>query len=346
MEQRPIVSVPTVKTAPQGLGDTFRLKAYPRLHFGLIDLSGSTPRAYGGAGASLLGMPIEIECQRRKSATLALDHGPLAGDTVMTVNRAVEISHQQGLSISGDIRLISAPSAHVGLGSTTLTVLGILQSLAIINQWTITTEDLIRISTRGRTSGIGIGTFFTGKLIVDAGQAGHPIGHDYLPSLAPRERRPSLTIGSWPMPEEWNISLFFAQDPPSVNPADEVDFFRRATPLSSSDVGLQLTHLYHGIIPAVLEGDLPAFAQSLQVFQKLGFKAAEISVQRTPARDLLNTLWEQGFAAGLSSFGPTIFAFHESAANLEPGRHFPVEIVRFGPFSVNNSGFQLKWGTE
>lgn len=343
MEQQPTISIPNVREAFEGSNTVLRLKAYPRLHFGLIDLSGYTPRSYGGVGASLQGMPIEIECRPGKSASLTLNPGSLAEDALMTVNRAVEIARQLGLNTSGDIQFKSIPSAHVGLGSTTLTVLAILQSLAVINQWTVTPDDLVRMSTRGRTSGIGIGTFFTGQLVVDVGQTGHPANHDYVPSLAPGQRPPSLTIGSWPMPEAWKVSLFFTQGPPSIKPETESNFFHAATPVATSDVGLQLAHLYHGIIPAVIESDLRAFAQSLYAFQRVGFKAAEISAQESIVRNLINTLWDQGFAAGLSSFGPVVFVFHESAENLEPGRHYPAEIARTGPFNVNNSGFEFEW---
>ena len=348
MEQRSTISIPGVRKvdASEGSGAVFRLKAYPRLHFGLIDLSGYTPRSYGGVGASLQGMPIEVECQATKSAGLMLDPGELGEDTLSTVNRAVAIAGENGLGTRGEIRFKSIPSSHIGLGSTTLTVLATLQCLAIINQWTVTPDDLVIMSTCGRTSGIGIGTFFTGKLVVDVGQAGHPANYDYMPSLAPGQRPPSLTIGSWAMPETWNVSLFFTQDSPSIKPEVESDFFHSATPVATSDVGLQLAHLYHGIIPAVIEGDLHAFAKSLRIFQRVGFKAAEISAQRTIVRSLLTALWDQEFAAGLSSFGPVVFVFHESTESLEPGRHFPAEIAHAGPFSVNNRGFEFERGAE
>jgi beta-ribofuranosylaminobenzene 5'-phosphate synthase len=346
MEQRSTVSASDVKAYKERASTGFLLTAYPRLHFGLIDLSGYTPRAYGGAGASLCGMPIEIECRPTKSMGLTLDFGSLSEDARITVNRAIKSANEHGLNTNGDIHVRCVPPPHVGLGSTTLTVLAILQSLAVINQWAVTPEDLIRISRRGRTSGIGIGTFFTGKLVVDVGQAGHPTGNKYLPSLAPGQRPPSLAIGAWPIPERWNISLFFTQDSPSVDPTVEEKFFREATPIAPSDVALQLAHLYHGIIPAVIENDLPAFGQSIQAFQRAGFKAAEIAAQKSAVRELIDTLWEQEFAAGLSSFGPIVFVFHESTEDLEPSRRFPAELMRAGPFRVNNEGFQLEWGIE
>jgi predicted sugar kinase len=84
----------------------------------------------------------------------------------------------------------------------------------------------------------------------------------------------------------------------------------------------------------------------LQAFQMAGFKAAEISAQGSSVRTLIRTLWDQGFAAGLSSFGPLVFVFHDSIETLEPGRHFPSEITHKGPFNVNNSGFEFEWGAE
>jgi len=313
------------------------LHAFPRLHFGLVDLSGATSRAYGGLGAAIDGPCVAV--QARGATGFQLDVNGADDEVRTKIAVALGRARESGLALGGRFTLIKQLPSHMGLGSTTATIMALLQSVAIVNQWPLTSAQLIELSGRGRTSAVGCNTFFDGGLVADAGQPGHPIS-SYLPSLRPQDRGPSLRLGRWRMPSRWVVRLIMCTNVPSVPPADEAKFFAAAAPTDPPDTLDQLAYVYHGIIPAAIEGDLDCFATSLRHFQSEGFKAREIDAQPDTVQATLRRLWAADFAAGLSSLGPALFVVSEQATmDLRP--YIPLGAEILGPFPFRNNGFGL-----
>jgi beta-ribofuranosylaminobenzene 5'-phosphate synthase len=68
-----------------------------------------------------------------------------------------------------------------------------------------------------------------------------------------------------------------------------------------------------GLLPSLIEHDLDQFAASVNRIQQLGFKKAEIHAQSPVIRETLTILADAGApAAGMSSFGPTLYAIGDS----------------------------------
>jgi beta-ribofuranosylaminobenzene 5'-phosphate synthase len=313
------------------------LRAFPRLHFGLVDLSGATRRAYGGLGAAIDGPCAMVQAHRARGFQLDVNGADdqVRAKTIVALDRA----RGSGLALSGRFTLVQRLPSHMGLGSTTATILAILQSIAIVNRWPVTAAQLIDLSGRGRTSAVGCNTFFDGGLVADAGQPGHPTS-TYLPSLQPKGRGPSLRLGRWRMSPQWVVSLIMCTNVPSVPPADEADFFAAAAPTDPLETPDQLACVYHGLIPAAIEEDLDCFASSLRHFQSRGFKAREIGAQPDVVQATLRRLWADDFAAGLSSLGPALFVISEQAT-VDLGPYTPLGAETLGPFPFRNSGFDL-----
>jgi beta-ribofuranosylaminobenzene 5'-phosphate synthase len=315
-----------------------KLRAFPRLHFGLTDMSGATKRSYGGVGASFGGPSLLVE--GRPAGNLTTEFDDLDRQSAAVVHDAVAAAAASGLTVHGRVALVAQIPAHVGLGSTTATTLAVLMTLSELNDWHLPPHRLIEISGRARTSAVGSHTFFHGGLVADVGQRAPGPTDQYLPSLEPAGRPPSLKLGHWSMPTHWYVWLSFADGQPSVPPEHEAAFFASATPTSRSDTLHQLAALYHGIVPAALESDISRFASALREFQQLGFKAREIAAQPASIQSMLTSLWTHGAAAGLSSLGPTLFVITDSPARTE----LPVSIrsTRIaGPFAFNNDGYVL-----
>ncbi|WP_394617186.1 beta-ribofuranosylaminobenzene 5'-phosphate synthase family protein [Lentzea sp. JNUCC 0626] len=311
------------------------LIAYPWVHFGLIDLGSVTPRAYGGAGASFSAWPVRTRAERSPRFGLTSDSEPL---TRLKVTAAFERAAAAGLDTRAALSITAALPAHVGFGAGTATVLSALAAVARLHDWPTSPADLVKLSGRGRTSGVGSAAFFTGGFVVDAGQRGHPVDGCYRPSHDPQDRPPSTTTGSWPIPADWRISLVIPELRPTVAPDAEGGFFRSNTPVSSEDVLWQIAHLYHGMLPALAEADLPAFARSLAGYQRRGFKQAEIAAQPESVRQVIADAWELGLAAGLSSLGPAVFLVHDAAtAVTEIGLDLN-GCSAAGPFEFRTSG--------
>ena len=71
------------------------------------------------------------------------------------------------------------------------------------------------------------------------------------------------------------------------------------------------------LLPARVEEDIVTFGSAINAIQKLGFKKKEVELQPVSAK-LMEALREGGaYGAGMSSFGPTVYAFGEDAENLE-----------------------------
>ena len=71
------------------------------------------------------------------------------------------------------------------------------------------------------------------------------------------------------------------------------------------------------LLPSLFEKDIVTFGKSINAIQELGFKKQEVQLQPL-SKDLMDTLREGGaYGAGMSSFGPTVYAFGEDVENLK-----------------------------
>ena len=67
------------------------------------------------------------------------------------------------------------------------------------------------------------------------------------------------------------------------------------------------------MIPGIVEHDLDLFARAVNRIQDLGFKKVELGLQHKDIPALLQIMRDAGAAcAGMSSFGPTLFAIGNS----------------------------------
>jgi len=67
------------------------------------------------------------------------------------------------------------------------------------------------------------------------------------------------------------------------------------------------------MIPGIVEHDLDLFARAVNRIQDLGFKRVELCLQHKDIPALLRVMRDAGAAcAGMSSFGPTLYAIGDS----------------------------------
>jgi len=89
-----------------------------------------------------------------------------------------------------------------------------------------------------------------------------------------------------------------------------------------------------GMMPSVMAGDLDSFGNAVNRVQELGFKKVEVGLQHPLVRSLMEEMRAAGAAgAGLSSFGPTVYAVADSgtrdieSAAMEAMRDVGGEVV-------------------
>ena len=70
------------------------------------------------------------------------------------------------------------------------------------------------------------------------------------------------------------------------------------------------------MLPGIVEQDLELFGSSINAVQHFGFKKVELGFQPPQVSGLLDVLKGAGAAgAGLSSFGPTVYAIGDTDMN-------------------------------
>ncbi len=324
-----------------------RLRAFPRIHIGLLDLGHATFRMYGGVGFALSGPEITIEaCHNATTEIMGLDM--LDSDGQRDVVRALDLL--QDMTHRARIRLLlrHMPPQHVGLGSKTALILGILSAASSALGIDVGRADLQRLSGRGGTSGIGVNAFFDGGFIIDGGH-GQQNAEEFGPSSARAPAQPPPIICRAPMPFAWQCHLLL---PPGerISGARERAFFRRETPVPQSEALEAIALAYHGIAPAVITQDLSLLKVALKQFHCVGFKLREVRMQPLSTQAILESFDEHpSCAAGLSSMGPLVYVVaHEDDSET-------VRLVQrvcadsgaalLGSYRGRNAGYEVSRGS-
>jgi beta-ribofuranosylaminobenzene 5'-phosphate synthase len=279
-----------------------RIRTASRLHFGLLGWGPRAIRQFGGVGLTIEDPGIDLIAEPARQWSF---EGPLA-DRVRNIVHLVQERGSSGLDTPiefapAKLRVVAAPPEHVGLGVGTqlsLAVVRALWELASVQEPSV--EGLARLSGRGRRSGIGLHGFLRGGLIVDGGRRD--------------EVRPPPLVANVSFPEDWSILTVQPPGPRGRHGPDEIQAFADLPPLTepTSDQLCRLVLL--GIVPSVVERDLPAFGEAVHELQmKVGaaFAPVQGGIFASPRSEaIIADMGRQGLVgAGQSSWGPTLFAF-------------------------------------
>jgi len=283
-----------------------------RIHLGLIDMNGSSGRVDGGIGIALTDPGILLEVKRGDGIEIR------GGDDAcrQAVRSAAELMHAAlHIPNGAAITLRRTYPRHIGLGSGTQLALATASAIAELHGQHLPAAVLARIVGRGGTSGIGTAAFEQGGFILDGGHTFgiHGEKAHFSPSSASKEVRPAPVTVHHPFPEDWRILLAVPQIPPGASAAAEVDIFHSHCPVPLDEVREISHEILMRMLPALVERDLDAFGTAVNHLQDLGFKRVELGFQPQAVHDLLGAMREAGAAgAGMSSFGPTLYAFGDA----------------------------------
>jgi beta-ribofuranosylaminobenzene 5'-phosphate synthase len=274
-----------------------------RIHLGLLSLPGRieaasfSPRSFGGVG---LMIDEPAVCLSVEAATQWRADGPHA-------QRALEFATRAAAGRSGGplcVRVEECPDEHVGLGTGTQLAMAVAMGVRL--QMGVR-PDCVALAAevgRGLRSGLGVHGFAQGGFLVDGGKG---------PSTAV-----APLVCRHEFPAEWRVLLVTPRHERGLAGDGERDAFAK---LANESVNLVETEnlcrlVLLGIVPALIERDLPAFGDAVFEFNRragLLFKGSQGGEYRSPATAaLVSTL--RGFGirgVGQSSWGPTIFAIGE-----------------------------------
>lgn len=294
-----------------------RVRSVSRIHITLIDLNGSLGRVDGSVGLTL-NEPAMIVTTEIEEDDRGVEVIGAKGDTAEKARRTVEtVLEDLGVEAAVTVRFEGRYPEHVGLGSGTQTALSVATALHLdlVGEAPDPRELAVRLG-RGGTSGIGVAAFEAGGFIVDGGHRFGPGGkEDFRPSAASKGVPPAPVVSRLPVPDDWRFVLAIPDVEKGAHGKKEVDIFRRYCPVPSRDVERLCRLILMVMMPAVAEDDPEAFGRAVDEIQGLGFKRVEVGLQHPLVRSLMEVAREAGaYGAGLSSFGPTVYAVCDTAS--------------------------------
>jgi len=268
-----------------------------RLHLGFLDPSGAYGRRFGSIGLAIDGLGTRIAIGL---ATECRIEGPdRARRHLDTMCRRLGIADAHHLTI------VQTVPAHAGLGSGTQLALAIAAGLRRLHGLPLDMAgDAVALG-RGARSGIGIGLFDGGGLVVDG-------GHGPATAVAPIISRIAFPAG-------WRVVVVLDPARQGMSGEDEQRSFARLAAFPAADAARLCALVLMQALPALMEGDCAAFGSAISALQaRLGdyFAPVQSGSRFTSPQvaAVLAALAAEGASGiGQSSWGPTGFAFAPSA---------------------------------
>ena len=207
---------------------------------------------------------------------------------------------------------------HSGLGSASQTLVGAGIAVCALHGLSPGAAEIAGLVGRGGTSGIGIGAIEQGGFIVDGGhrfRRGEGSKSGYSPSSASVGVPPPPLLARYEFPA-WDVLIVIPRGE-GASGNRERDLFEEACPVPAGDVEKMCRILLTQMLPAVLEEDLKTFGAAMEAYQRYGFKVFEAETQGpliAECAELLRSAGGEG--VGMSSWGPTLYAFGDDLSPL------------------------------
>ena len=280
-----------------------RVSAPARLHMGFFDLNGGLGRRFGSLGVCIDYPVTELRAWRTADGFTA--EGPSA-------ERAIKIAHQlaQALDIRQGMHILldKVIPEHAGLGAGTQMSLAVGLAMSKLYGLDLSVKDVALLTQRGARSGIGLGTFAQGGVVMDGGRGSRS---DVPPVIARAD-----------FPEAWRIILMFDQASSGVHGEAETEAFKTLPEFPAEVAAILCRHVLMQALPALAEQDLPTFGAAIRELQvHTGDYFAPVQGGRYASRrvaEALNWLDTEGVSCfGQSSWGPTGFAIFENESRAQ-----------------------------
>lgn len=269
---------------------------------GFIDLSGSLGRHFGSIGVALNEISTCLSVTGAEQLTIT---GPAAQRAKKCVSMLCKTLH---VSDKLNITIETAIPEHVGLGSGTQMSLAIGAALNEFYGLGLSVREIAAVTDRGLRSGIGIGVFEQGGLVVDGGRGEKTITP---PVLAHMD-----------IPNDWRFILVFDQRGQGLHGQQEIQAFKELPPFPQQEAARLCYLLLMQGLPAVAENDIVNFGDVISQLQRsVGehFSSAQGGVFTSPeVAAAMQWLEQQGAVAiGQTSWGPTGFCAIDGVALAE-----------------------------
>ena len=197
------------------------------------------------------------------------------------------------------IHIAQAIPPHAGLGSGTQLALAIGMAYSALYGLNLQPNEIAQLTARGARSGIGVGAFMHGGVIVDGGRGENTL----VPPIIARAE----------FSADWRIILIMDAGHQGLCGEQEVDAFKQLASVPSHVAEKLSRQVLMQALPALAEQDLAGFGAAVQALQiATGDYFAPAQGGRYASQkvaNVLHSLENQGVhCVGQSSWGPTGFA--------------------------------------
>jgi beta-RFAP synthase len=280
-----------MQTSPERL---VAVETTARLHMGFVDLHGGLGRRFGSIGLSL------DRPSTRFTATLAQNFSATGCGAQRLVEVAEHFAQRANLSGGAHFDIASVIPEHAGLGSGTQLALAVGMALSHLHGLGLSVDEVAVLAGRGMRSGIGIGAFKQGGLLVDGGRG--------------RDTQVPPIVARMDFPAAWRILLVYDPHSQGVHGKQEVRAFGELPEFPSAQAAHIARLLLVQALPAMAEQDLESFGRAISELQRIvgdHFAPAQgggryISPEVGEAMAWLES--RDVHCTGQSSWGPTGFA--------------------------------------
>ncbi len=263
-----------------------------RLHMGFIDLSGALGRHFGSIGLALNEICTRLTISQADSCRLTGLTSARAEKCLKKLCQALDVSDLLHLHLEEVI------PEHIGLGSGTQMSLAIGSALNQFYGLGLSVRQIAQLTDRGMRSGIGIGVFEYGGLVVDGGRGEHT-------------KTPPV-LAQMKIPDDWRFILVFDRRGQGLHGQQEIKAFKELPPFPQQEAARLCYLLLMQGLPAVAEDDIEQFGDVItQLQQSVGEHFASVQggvFTSSEVAEAMQWLDKQGVVAiGQTSWGPTGF---------------------------------------
>ena len=323
-----------------------KIKVFPRIHITLIGMNREGYRINGGIGFSMASPTIDLrfESDRGISVLDKRSQGFSKNELARLNNHLIKVMKDEHLA-EGFHCVIedSLIHSHFGFGTSTMVYLSCIEALLIINKREYTNDDVVNLSGRGGTSGIGITTYFKGGFVFDTGVTNNAV-RDLAPSSCFKggEYRKPLIFKNICLPE-WEMGICV---PPIQNKTEDEEkiFFDKNCPIEQEAVENVLYESVYGISSSLLENDFNIFCKSVDSIQETKWKSLERDLYGAELKVVESLIRKAGAkCVGMSSLGPLLYFFGEDIDGIVNRVNADLTGGKCYKTSFNNSGRILEY---
>ena len=318
-----------------------RIKTFPRIHISLIGMNRDGYRMNGGIGFSISSPMMDIGFAA--SDSIEVVDKRVHGFTNDELKRLVEhVRHVAALEHLGiGVRCEVSESrvrSHIGFGSNTMIYLSCIEALFLINDRDYDEKEIIRLSGRGGTSGIGINTYFKGGFVFDTGIVNNEQRLLSPSSSFVKESHPEPLLMKSLMMPDWEMGVCI----PSINHKTEDEekvFFYENCPIDKRGVEEILYEAVYGITSSIMEKNFETFCKAIDTIQHTKWKQLERDLYGSELSEVETAIRKAGASCiGMSSLGPLLYFFGDSIDGIIERIERIAPQVDCFKTSFNNSG--------